>query len=134
MKEETGTVRQIPKEIAKARKKWEQQVFGLRTIHALLGMLAITSSLLVAANWGPYGIPIQRLAFIAALSVSLLSALDIGSKANRMRRAWRRLNVAIIKFEEKVISVDELIKAYEDAEEMIGDVKELRNTKDLSKE
>ena len=121
------TIRQTPKDIIKARRKWEQQVIGLRSINAILGIIAIFSSLLVAANWELLGVQIKYFAFMAAAAVSLLSALDIGSKANRMRRAWRRLNVAIIRYEENLMSKDDLIKAYEDAEEIIGDVKEMRD-------
>jgi len=122
------TIRQAPKDIIKARRKWEQQVFGLRSIHAFLGTIAIISSLLVAADWAFLGVPIKYFAFMAALAISLLSALDISSKANRMRRAWRRLNAAIIRYEENLITKDDLVKAYEDAEEIIGDVKEIHNT------
>jgi hypothetical protein len=80
----------------------------------------------VASEWKTFDTEIKYFGFLAALTVGLSSALDIGSKANRMRRAWRRLNVAIIKFEEKLIGMDELIKIYGESEEIIGDVKELR--------
>ncbi len=129
MPEETQTVKQIPKEIEKQIKKWEQQVLPLRSINALLSMSAIIFSLLAAANLEPYRGLTPYFAFFAAISVSLLSGLDISSKANRMRRAWRKLNVAIIKFEENCIPVCDLINAYEEAEEIIGDVKEFREPK-----
>jgi len=42
-----------------------------------------------------------------------------------MRRAWRKLNAAVIQFEEdRNTTKEDLIKAYEDAEKIIGDVKE----------
>jgi hypothetical protein len=124
--EKTDILRQVPKEIAKAKKNWERQTVILRSIHAILVITAIISSLIVASEWKTFDTEIKYFGFLAALTVGLSSALDIGSKANRMRRAWRRLNVAIIKFEEKLISMDELIKIYGESEEIIGDVKELR--------
>ncbi|HII92009.1 MAG TPA: hypothetical protein HA262_07545 [Methanosarcina sp.] len=64
-------------------------------------------------------------AFIAALSIGLSNGFDLGSKANRTRKAWRQLNTAIFSYElNPNYTIDELIKAYYDAETIIGDVKE----------
>jgi hypothetical protein len=52
------------------------------------------------------------------------SAFDLGSKANRLRRAWRRLRTELLRFENRLSTEEDLIKVYALAEEIIGDVKE----------
>lgn len=62
---------------------------------------------------------------MAALAISLLSAFDLGSKANGMRNAWRILTAAVWRYMyEENFPLEKLIVAYEEAEKKIGDVKE----------
>ena len=50
-----------------------------------------------------------------------MSAYDLGSKSNRQRRAWRKLNAAMIRYEEKPdFTVEDLNKAYEGAKRLSG--------------
>lgn len=114
------------KELKNQCRIWKLEGSLLRTIHALLGIAAIISSLLVAAKINSFkSEQIEWLAFVAAVSVGLLNGFDIGSKANRMRRAWRKLNSAILRFEGiSCNGIEEVITAYEEAEMIIGDVKE----------
>jgi hypothetical protein len=70
----------------------------LRVVHAFLTIMATVCSLLVAAKISAFKPDyIQWLSFMAAVSVGLLSAFDLGSKANRLRRAWRRLRARSMK-------------------------------------
>lgn len=118
--------RKVPEKIKMQLRKTNQQAFWLRLVHALLSISSIVCSLLVAAKINSFEpVLIEWLAFMAAASVGIMSGFDLGSKANRMRRAWRRLNAAIIEFEEDSnTTIEELIEAYKDAEQIIGDVKE----------
>lgn len=105
---------------------WKLEGSLLRTVHALLGIAAIVSSLLVAAKINSFeSEQIEWLAFLAAVSVGVLNGFDIGSKANRMRRAWRKLNAAVLRYEGiPGQGIENVIKAYEEGEIIIGDVKE----------
>ena len=118
--------REIPEKISKIVERWYQQARMLRYIHAFLGFLAIACSLLVASKINTFTPDlIQWLAFVAALSTGLLSGFDLGSKANRMMRAWRLLNAYTIKYEEdSQMPIEQVINAYIEAEKLIGDVKE----------
>lgn len=54
-----------------------------------------------------------------------MTGLGLGSKGNRMRSAWRILNAAKIRFEtDDNYPFETLMDKYEEAEELIGDVKE----------
>ncbi len=110
-------------EIKQQLNKWSQQTTFFRLIHAALGTTAIVSSLLVAAKLSVL-VPVEWLALIAAVSVGLMSGFNLGAKANSMRRAWRSLNAALLKYNYGVdTDVGHLIEAYAEAEAIIGDVK-----------
>jgi hypothetical protein len=113
-----------PEEIETQLKKWSQQITLFRLLHVALGIVAIVSSLLVAARLTFFEIPTEWLAFTAAVSVGLMLAFNLGAKANLMRRAWRLLNTAMLTYKhETKPDVTELIEAYAQAEAIIGDVK-----------
>jgi hypothetical protein len=60
---------------------------------------------------------------LAAMSVGILSALDLGVKANGLRNAWRHMNAAIARYHNiPEFTVEQLIQAYEEAEVLIGDL------------
>jgi hypothetical protein len=116
----------VPVEITNQLRTWSRLARGLRLLHAGLGISAILCSLIVAAKIHSFGaVTIEWLSFSAAGSIGLLHAFDLGAKANRMRNAWRILNSSVMRFKETdSFSKEDLIKAYEDAEKVIGDVKE----------
>ena len=60
-------------------------------------------------------------AFVAALAFALITAFDY-LKSNNIVRAWRKLYIAVIKFNKKISTKEEVIKAYEEAENIVGDV------------
>ena len=113
-----------PEEIETELKRWNKQITLFRLLHVALGIVAIVSSLLVAARLTILEIPTEWLAFTAAVSVGLMLAFDLGARANLMRRAWRLLNTAVLTYRhEAKPDVNELIEAYAQAEAIIGDVK-----------
>jgi hypothetical protein len=61
-------------------------------------------------------------AFIAAVSIGLMTAFDLGTKSNNMTNAWRKLIDAVIKFNRGVCQQEEVIDALIDAEKIIGNV------------
>jgi len=89
-------------------------------------MLSIACSVIVASKFSTLEpLAVEALAMVSAISVGLLSALDIGGNANRMRKAWRKLNIAVLKFEEDdTYKLEELLSAYTAAEDLITDGKE----------
>jgi hypothetical protein len=118
--------KEVPPEIRKQLGRWNFHSRVLRTSHFVLVLTATVCSVLVAAGWKPFPqARIDWLAALAAVSVSLISAYDLGSKANRMKRAWRKLNAAVILFlADPELTTKYIVKAYEKGEEIIGDVKE----------
>lgn len=117
--------RPTPSRIVQIHKTWSWQVRSLRTAHVALVIIATASSILVSAGIANdyLGVP-NPLAIIAAIAIGLVSAFALGDKANDFRNAWRVLNAAIIRYEtEPEFTVEQLIKAYEDAEQLIGDIK-----------
>jgi hypothetical protein len=118
--------KKVPSEILKQLQRWNFHARVLRISHFILVMTATVCTVLVAAKLTVFQPElVQWLAALAAVSVSLISAFDLGSKANRMKWAWRKLNAAVILFrEDPNITIRHLLKAYEKGEEIIGDVKE----------
>jgi hypothetical protein len=112
---------QVPPRIAKQLWTWSWQAKFLRFTQVFLGLLATLASMLVAARKSPFE-NFEWVAFLAAASVALLSSLDLSSKANRMRDAWRLLNAAVMRYENSLLDVEGLFKAYEEGEKIIGDV------------
>jgi hypothetical protein len=108
--------------------KWHRNAVGLRAAHAILRILAVISTIIVAAELillEP--VFLQILAIVAAATTGLISAFDLGSKANRVMNAWRILNAATMEFNASPPGQgdrDKLLAAYRKGEEIIGPVKE----------
>ena len=64
----------------------------------------------------------QIFGFLAAVSISLLTAFNLGTKSNNTRNAWRELNTAVMRFNQNIIQQPEVINAYERGETMIGGI------------
>jgi hypothetical protein len=113
--------RPVPPEIQTTFQSWRGQALRLRIIHVGLLIAASIFSILTAAD---VGVPLRPyFAVAAALSVGILSALDLGVKANGFRNAWRHMNAAMARYHSiQEYTVEQLIQAYEDAETLIGDL------------
>src|SRR5690242_6650779 len=106
----------IPKAIIHSRNVWALSSFTTRTAHLSLVVIAISCSLLVSSRLLSPKYPALEswLAFVAALSIGLVNGINLGDKANRFRRGWRKLNTAILKYEnEENYLMAQLIKEYE---------------------
>jgi Flp pilus assembly pilin Flp len=102
---------------------WERLARILRLIHVLLGTSATFFSLLAAAQIGSIQDEYAKLfAFIAALSIALMTGFNLGEKSNNVRNAWRELNAAVIAFNNGKLEEEEVIEAYRKGETRIGDV------------
>lgn len=121
---EPSTGRKIPYEIAQNLKRWSMQSVAYRITTDILGVTGTVFSLLIAMNIEKLKKYTQWFAFIAAVSYGIISAFDIGDKANRTRQAWRKLNTAVLRYQEQQdFTMKELIDVYSDAEDIVGDVK-----------
>ena len=119
---ESRVDREIP-EMLIYLKLWGSNTTKLWTVHITLGVIATFFSLLTASQIGHIDDQYSRIfGFIAALSISLLTAFNLGAKSNNTRNAWRRLNAAIMKFNEHMINKDALMAAYEQGESLVGGV------------
>lgn len=104
-------------------KLWSHNTTKLWAIHITLGVVATFFSLLAAALTGNFDATWTRVfAFVAAFSISMLTAFSLGTKSNNVRNAWRVLNSAIIKFNHHLVQKNDVIVAYEEAESLIGGV------------
>jgi hypothetical protein len=118
--------RRVPDKILKQLDKWSFHTRVLRISHFLLVGVATICSVLVASRLSPSSyISLDWLAALAAISIGLINAFDLGSKSNMMRKAWRNLNAAVIWFEaDDTVTVKQVVDVYKQGEEIIGDVKE----------
>ena len=116
--------KKVPAEIASRLIVWNRSVQLLRFVQIFLGVVGVGCAIAIAtftAELSP--LCLKSIAFAAALCTGLISAFDITGKANAMRRAWRHLNVQILRFDNLPDSkIDHLIDIYSQAEEMIGGV------------
>jgi hypothetical protein len=81
---------------------WDFKANLLRGLHIFLGVMATFFSLLAASQIMGDSIYAAIAAFIAAVSISLMTAFNLGEKSNNFRAALRRLNVATIKFNQNL--------------------------------
>jgi hypothetical protein len=121
-----GGGRPVPKEILLELTRWRRQAGVLRVAHLVLGSATIVFSVIVASQIRSLNPDIVSwLAAGSAIAAGLLTGFDLGSKANRMRNAWRNLNTAVMQFQEDPsYTVETLISVYSKSEALIGDVKE----------
>lgn len=103
------------------QKLWGNNTRILWAFHIFLGIFATFFSLLAATGFG--GDTLSRVfAFIAALTVALFTAFNLGAKSNNTRNAWRPLNTSVLRFNQGILEKDEVINAYENGEALIGGI------------
>ena len=117
-------VKEIPEEIIKQLKVWYSRARILRIIHVFVGLIAIIASVTVASRiLDPDSDYMSYVAWLAAISSSILTSLNLGAKSNNMRNAWRILNTAVLRYKtEDDFNIKNLNDAYEKGEKTIGDV------------
>lgn len=88
-----------------------------------MGTLAIACSLFITAFAGELDVlVIKIIAFASTLFLTLIGAFNLSSKANEARNGWKHLNKAFLGFKAKIVDAATLVKAYEDSENMLGNV------------
>ena len=123
------SVRPAPERLKKIFKTWTFWANTLRLVHVSLLIIASVSSILASSGVGKLeNSSTNWCAILAAVSIGVLSALELGKMSNDYRNAWRSLNVAILRYEcVESFREEDLIKAYADAEKLVGDVKAMPN-------
>jgi hypothetical protein len=128
-----GATRPLPAEITQSLDTWNRQAEVLRIIHVLLAVVAIVGSVAGASDWSTLlpsaGAKVKSIAAIsAAVSIAMLTGLDLGGKSNRCRRAWRQLNDVSARYAynqtQPQITLKDVFDAKKAGEDMKGDVKE----------
>ncbi len=80
------------------------------------------ASVLSASQWKPAPIPSGFLAVLAAVSIALLTGLDLSGQANKVRNAQRRLTIAILEHRQTPGEpLKKVLEAYQEAEAIVGD-------------
>lgn len=107
--------------VAKAE-QWNVLSRTLRSLQVILAVIAIVSSVLSASRlhlpWMHEGL----LPVCAAISVALLTGLDLSAQANKLRNAQRALTFAILQHQQAPESkLDAVLDAYRKGEILIGD-------------
>lgn len=117
---------EVLSDIQKNLDNWRRMANGLQSGVIVLGFISILASLFITAfagSLGKYDSSIIRIvAFVATLSLTLIGAFNLPTKASSVRNAWRHLNKAMYSFKSHSIDADALIKAYEEGENMLGSV------------
>ena len=115
---------EIPREIMKRLKIWNSVSGKLRILHIFLGIIAIISSITVAARvFDVNDVFMPWVAWLAAISSTLLTSMNLGTKSNQVRTAWRILNEAVLRFQtEDHFPIEKLNDAYKTGEKTVGDV------------
>jgi hypothetical protein len=96
-------------------KVWRAKANVLRFLQILLGCLSVTFSLVTTTllNVSTIDNDFAKIsAFIAAVSIGLMTAFDLGTKSNNMMNAWRLLNATVIKFKNDECDKRAVIHAY----------------------
>jgi len=114
-----------PKGVAEIRarlRSWSLIAGLLRLAHVALGLTGTVLPLTVAvfAPAGPDVWITRLLSVLAAVSVAVFTAFDVGNRANGFRAAWQKLNVALLKFDQGLIDSAALIEAYDEGEALLG--------------
>lgn len=104
---------------------WNRLAVRLHTTYIALGATATVSSLVAASFTVELGVVgVKVCSFIAAVSLALLTAFDVGGKGNGARSAWRLLNSAVLAYENNPqFSIERLHADYIAGENLLGDVK-----------
>lgn len=111
----------LPDRIESYVSTWHKFASRWQHLHMLLGLSATSASLVVATFSGELGVFWTRIiAFVAALSVGLITTFDLTNRGKNYRTAWRHLNECHMRYLAKECSEKELVKAYGEAEAMIG--------------
>ena len=116
--------RRLPVDIEEILTKWKHGAFILQSLLVVLGFAGIVSALAVTGFTDSIGTNWTRvLAFLYAVSFALINGFNLSSLSANFLSAWRHLNAACIRYKRvKSFSEEELTKAYEEGEAIIGHI------------
>jgi hypothetical protein len=106
----------VPISIEAKRSAWLRLWKGSVRVHYTFGIVGVGAAALAAAIGGEAG---QILSVVAAVSTAVLGFVQPERKYLKFVRAWRIIDLAIIKFQLGKGSMDELIAAAERGETVI---------------
>jgi hypothetical protein len=116
-------------EIVEKLKIWDKNTARMGNLIRLLGVISIGGSLFVTTFLGfdEGGIYIPNLCLkivsvVSAASLTSISAFNLVTTKNNIRRAWRILNSAYLKYQIGKIRIEELIITYKECEILIGNM------------
>jgi hypothetical protein len=126
---------EIPEEIEKQIKRWHHSAIILHSIYLTLGVTSVLSSVIVATFIQELGtFQTKVFAAISAASATLIETTGVGRKGNGFRQAQRHLKSETIRFHASESSIENLAKAFAEAEAMIGDLNiPLRNSSETQR-
>ncbi len=111
----------VPDRIIRSHRKWATMAVRLHIVLSVLGLCAVTSSVVVAVFTEELKVLGTRIvAAVSALCVGYLSFFHVQKKIDDLWRGWRHLNAAIVLYEAGKIDLEKLTSEYSHAEEMIG--------------
>ncbi|MBN1397598.1 MAG: hypothetical protein JXA06_06170 [Bacteroidetes bacterium] len=120
----SGMLRNIPTELHQREQMWRIGAEFHRLSYLVLALIGTISWILIftdVARLRPYH---RWLALASALAFGIISAFDLGTKANQFRDGYRILNTATMRYEvDSTFTIDQLINAYQEGERTIGSVK-----------
>ncbi|MDI9863508.1 hypothetical protein QM480_04185 [Flectobacillus sp. DC10W] len=114
---------EVVKAIEYRLKTWGTMANLLQTCLIVFGFLTISTSICIASFSQDIGIFATKvLAAINTLLLTSITAFSLVTKASNVRNGWRHLSKAMYQYQAKSIDIKELIKAYEEGENMLGNV------------
>lgn len=115
----------ILKEIESYCKLWSNMANWFNIGIVILGVAAITTSVLVSIYTGSDLITprtLKLLACISTISLALLTAFNLVNHSNDARNAWRALNASLMLYKAGTIDIVKLIEQYQKGEKQVGSV------------
>ncbi|WP_345954376.1 hypothetical protein [Mucilaginibacter sp. PAMB04168] len=119
---------EIELDIAESLGNWHRWAGQLHALYIVIGVIAILSSVFVTTfistkdnqlfdtKYLPY------VSFTSTVSITLITAFNLGPKANNWRKAWRMLHYHYSLYKAGTITMPELLKKRYEADELIGGV------------
>jgi len=112
---------ELTEQIQYYKANWHRCAIGWNFLHLLLASTATVSSVVVATFSTEMGDSLTKaFAFMAAISVGLISTFDLSARRKNYRNAWRHLNQRYLIFISGGCSEKDLIRAYGKGERTIG--------------
>lgn len=115
---------EIEKDIIRALDVFHNMAFKLHSLYVFLGFIAIISSVFVTTFLATniHYVVLPYISFTATASLTLITAFNLGTKANNCRKGWRHLHYAFAQYKADLIKIPELLAARAEAETILGGV------------